>query len=306
MKKTLLFIVVIVAFMGFVGFVPTSKVLAQSQETAPDSETEYSWQGPAVVSIGSVDRATSLRVISGDVEDVAVPGLPFWQNRPVEEVKNFSLTDYWGKTYQFSSHNFEVCHIGPNFTFLKKGDEFLVTMENTTTQDIQVILRLGDQSGPAGRMTAAGGGFEVKTTLLYGAVEVLIGDESGPTCATLEWDYREVPAPRVVTVTEKNRMITLVGDNFFPYLGEKFDPQNMIVWFIDDGDRLSIAYPLKQVWEMGGTWEARQIVVKLPENFPAGTFMVKVTLNGKSSANGMFVTVPEIVRYKYFLPLIVR
>lgn len=292
----------------FVGFAPVSEVSAQNQEAVLDSEVRYNWEGSeAVVSIGSTDRATSLRVISGDkIEDMAVSSLPFWQNKPAEEVKNFSLTDYWGKTYQFSSHNFDVCPLGPNFTFLKKGDGFVVTMENTTMQDIQIILRLGDQSGPAGRMTATGGGFEVQTTVLYGAVEVLIGDENGPTCATLEWDYRDVPAPRVVAVTEKNRIITLVGDNFFPYLGEKFDLESMIVWFIDENSRLSIAYPIKQIWEMGGTWEPRQIMVKLPENFPAGTFMVKVTLNGKSSANGVFVTVPEIIKYKYFLPLIVK
>lgn len=304
MKKIALLVLFAVMFAGFV---PTSVVSAQNQESALDSEARYNWQGPeAVVSIGSIDRATSLRVNSSDVEDIAVSSLPFWQNRSVEEVKNFSLTDYWGRTYQFSSHNFDVCRLGPNFTFLKKGDEFLVTMENTTKQDVQIVLRLGDQSGPAGRMTAVGGGFEVKTTDLYGAVEVLVGDENGPTCATLQWDYRDVPAPRVVAVTEKNRIITLVGDNFFPYLGEKFDPESMIVWFIDDDSRLSIAYPFKQIREMGGSWEPRQITIKLPENFPAGTFMVKVTLNGKSSPNGVFITVPEIVKYKYFLPLVVK
>lgn len=271
-----------------------------------DSQVGFVWGEEVVASVGVFEEMIGLREwsVSGVANDITIAAFPFWVNYPAGEAGAFSLTNTLGKTKVYSSHDESACPVGPIFSFSKGGGNFIARVENPTGLTLQVILQLDDQTGPAG-LLSPGGSFEIRNTAQLGSIEVLVGDENGPLCANLEWDYREIPAPRVVFATGENRTVTIKGDNFFPYLGAVVDPEEYRVWFIRSNGT-AISYNLEQVWDFGGTWESRQIRFNLPENFPTGTYMLKVSMNGRSSDNDYFITVPGINYRKIYLPIITR
>lgn len=267
-----------------------------------DTQVTFVWGLEAVASVGMNDGPVGLRKWSSDgsYDDYSIENYPFWQN--FGEVKGWSLTDSLGKTKVYSGRDETVCLVGPTFTFSKGEANFIARVENNTEQELQTILRLGDKIVPSG-LIYPGGSLEIANTAEIGSIEVRIGDEYGPRCATLEWDYRSIPAPRVIFASGENRIVTIKGDNFIPYLGSEYDPRTFRVWFIRP-DSTAISYELVQIWRFGGSWESRQIRFNLPRNFPAGTYMLKVSMSGRSSDNGTYITVPDFK--KVYLPIIVR
>ncbi len=270
-----------------------------------DSQITFLWGTEALASIGMSDEPIELlRKWSpdGSISDFYIDSFPYWENYPTEEVSGWSLTNTLGKTRIFSAHDQEICPIGPDYFFSRGGGNFIARVENTTSLTLQIILQLGDQIGPAG-LLSPGGTYEVTNTAEIGSLELLVGDENGPRCAILEWDYRNIPAPRVVFPSGENRTVTIKGDNFFPYLGADFDPATFRVWFIKP-DWSAISYEMSQIEDFGGSWEPRQIRFDLPNNFPAGTYMLKVSMSGRTSENGVYITIPD--SKKIFLPIIIR
>lgn len=278
-----------------------------------DTEAKFIFsRGETVAAVGRLNILSSLRTwsVEGTFRDDLIGGVPFWRNFPNGSVKSYHVTDKWGRTYLYAMHDATVCDLGPDF-FLVKGDGGVIKagINNTSSEDVQIILKLGSNSGPSGRLASFGGSFEVLTSEEVGAIEVRLLDETGPICSTMEWDFRYLPEPRLTSVTRENkekRVVNLQGDNLFLFEGVDFDPKQLLVTFVRSSGKTVMTFDYDMVvGELGGVWNVRDINIPLPDSFPAGKYEVFVSVvNGVSNTMSVNISGGSEKNHVVFLPFI--